>query len=86
MDDLESFFRRLCLKEFFIHVDEEEEEENDVDILFPPSTWMPPKCRDTALETYIRKVRTDVEHQLNRQVKIPCNNLPSAERTVLKNL
>ena len=35
VDDLDSFFRCLRLREFFI--DEEEEEENDADILFHPS-------------------------------------------------
>ena len=48
--------------------------------------WIPPKGKDAALETYIRKVRTDVEHQLNRQAKIPHDNFSSAERTALKNL
>ena len=39
------------LKEFFM--DEEEEEESDAKILFHfPSTWMPLKGRDAALETY----------------------------------
>ena len=36
MDDLESLFRCLRLREFFI--DEEEEEENHVDILFNSPT------------------------------------------------
>ena len=57
LDDLKSYFRHLRLKEFFL--EEAEEEQNDAQIqLCPPSTWMPPKGRDSALETYIR---TDVE-------------------------
>ena len=40
----------------------------------------------TALEMYIKKIRTNVEHQLNRPGKRPCDNLPYAERTALKNL
>ena len=69
LDDLEGYFRRLRLKEFFL--EEDEEENYDAEISFrPPSTWMPPKGRDAALETYIRKIRTDVERQLhNLQVK-----------------
>ena len=49
MDEMESFFRRLRLREFFI--EEKEEEEDDTNILFcSPSAWMPPKGRDAALE------------------------------------
>ena len=85
MNDLESFFRRLHQREHFI---DEEEEEDDTNTSFrSPNTWMPPKGRDAALKTYIRKVRMDVEYQIdNRQVKIPKNNLPSEERLTLKNL
>ena len=84
MDDLESFIRHLHLRKYFI----DEEEEDDANTLFHlPSTWMPPKGRDAALETYIRKVRTDVEQQIdNWQAKIAKNNLPSEERIALKNL
>ena len=47
MDDLESFFRCLHLREFFI----EEEEEDDADNLFhSPSIWMPQKGRGTPTE------------------------------------
>ena len=48
---LESFFRCVCLKEFFM--DEEQKGGNDMGIPFrPQSTWMPPKGRDAAVETY----------------------------------
>ena len=69
LDDLEKYFRRLHLKEFFL--EEEEEEDSDANTLFPPpSTWMPPKRRDAALETYITQTRSDVERQLdNLQAK-----------------
>ena len=41
LDDLEKFFRRLRLKEFFL---EEEEEDSDArTLLHPPNTWMPLK-------------------------------------------
>ena len=63
LDDLEGYFRRLCLKEFFL--DEEDSDNAETQTQFgPPSTWIPPKGRDAALETYIRKIRIDVEHQL----------------------
>ena len=76
LDDLEKYFRRLRLKEFFL--EEEEVEDSDVNSLFrPPSTWMPPKRRDAALETYIKKTRTDLERQLDNRQAIRCkNNLP----------
>ena len=64
LHDLESFFTCLRLKEFF--TDEEEKGGNDVNNPFRPlSTWMPRKGRDAALETYIKRMRTDVESQLN---------------------
>ena len=86
IDDLESYFRCLCLREFFI--DQDGEEEGDAETPFRlPSNWMPPKDRDAALETYIRKVRTDVECELNiLQAKRSRDNLPSEERSALKNL
>ena len=86
LDNLESYFRRLHLKEFFM--EEEEEVRNDVDISFhPPSTWMPPKGREASLETYIKKIRTGVEHNLNSsQVKRHKDNLLSKERIPLNNL
>ena len=53
--DLEKFFRQLRLKEFFLE-EEEAEEESDAKALFhPPSSWMPPKRRDAALEAYIKE-------------------------------
>ena len=66
LDDLEGYFRCLRLKELFLDEDDEEEESNNAatQIQFrPPSMWMPPKGRDAALETYIKKFRTDVERQ-----------------------
>ena len=64
LDDLESYFRHSRLKEYFLE-EENEEDQNDAQIsLRPPSTWMPPKGRDHALETYIKRTRKDVERQL----------------------
>ena len=77
LDNIESYFRRLRLKVFFIDA---EEEEDDADVQFrPTSTWMPPKGRDIALETYIRKVT-------NRQAIKTRDNLLPKERSALKNL
>ena len=75
------------MREFFTS-EEEEEEQNDARFPFHcPSTWMPPKGRDAALETYIRSIRTDVEYQLDtRQAFRSRDNLPSEERLALKNL
>ena len=86
LDDLEKFFRRLCLKEFFL--EEEEKEESDVQTLFcPPSTLMPPKRRDTALETCTNQTRIDAERQLERlQDKRSKDNLPSDKRLALGHL
>ena len=40
-----------------------------------------------ALETYIKKVRTEVERQLEDNIYKRCiDNLPSTERNVLRNL
>ena len=75
------------MKEFFL--DEEEDSDNaETQTQFrPPSTWMPPKGRDAALETYIRKIRTDVEHQLVVNNMKRCqDNLSSRERKALHNL
>ena len=84
LDDLEKIFTRLRLKEFF---QKEEEEETDADtctLLNPPSSWMPPKRRDAALETHINKTRTDVESHLNDlQVKRCKDNLPPEEKSAL---
>ena len=67
LDNLESYFRRLCIKEFFLEdIADAEEEQNDTPTLFcPPSTWMPPKGKDPGLERYVRRIRKDVEHKLN---------------------
>ena len=51
LDDLENYFRRLHLKEFFL--EEAKEEQNDAQTQFRlPSTWMPPTERDPVLKTY----------------------------------
>ena len=87
LDDLESYFRRLRLKEFFLD-NEEHSDDDDAQPRFRPlSTWMPPKGGDAALETYIRKFRADVKQQLEvNQLKRCTDNLTSAERIALRGL
>ena len=47
-------------------MEEGEEKNSEDEILFHLSnTWMSPKCSDAALKIYVRKIRTDVECQLN---------------------
>ena len=86
LDDLEGYFRCLRLKKFFL--DNEDYTDDDVQPRFrPPSTWMPPKGGDAALETYIRKFRKDVQQQLEvNQLKRCCDNLTSNERIALRKL
>ena len=84
-DDLESYFRCLRLKELFL--DEDGESQTETEFQFRPgSTWMPLKSRDTALETYITKVRNDVERHLNIHRKRCMDNLTSEERRALRDL
>ena len=80
MDDLESFFRRSRLKEFFLDEDENNDAEPQSQFR-PPSLWMPPKGGDAALETYIRKFRADVQHQLKTNYSKRCT---SNERIALR--
>ena len=60
---VESYFRRLRLKEFFLNEDKNNDAEPHSQFR-PPSTWMPPKGGDATLEIYIRKFRADVQNQL----------------------
>ena len=61
---------------------------NDVDTpIWPASAWMPPKGRDASLETYMKRIRMDVESQLdNPQAKQSKDNLRSRKRRALKSL
>ena len=77
------------LKEFFLDQDDEGiSDDAEIQIRSrPPSRWIPPKGRDAALETYIKIVRMDVEHQLEVNKHKRCtDNLPSVERNALRNL
>ena len=85
LDDLESYFRRLRLKEFFA---DQDDAENIIQEPFrPPSKWMPPKGRDATLELYVRGVRNDVQNQVKEVCKVRWrDNLSSLERSALTNL
>ena len=61
LDDLESYFRLIHLKEFFAVQDEVESSEEE--LFRPTSNWMPPKGRDATLETSVPGVRIDVQNQ-----------------------
>ena len=80
LNDLESYFRHLRLKEFF--ADQDEVENTEQELFCPPSTWMPPEGRDATLESYVKGVRIDVQHQVNKMNNIRCrDNLSSQERS-----
>ena len=79
LDDLEGFFRRLRLKEFF--ADSEIGDSNEELPFRPTCTWMPPKGKDGALETYVKTVRSDVERKIKIAQKVWLkDNLSSGER------
>ena len=61
LDDLESFFRHLHLREFFLgpEVEEYEEEEEEGNTFRPSGKWMPPKRRNAVLETYVKRIRRE---------------------------
>ena len=77
--DLESYFRRLRLKEYFLY-DDEEEEERERNPFKSPSAWQPDKDSDDALEMYIKAVRKDVNTQgKNNSSRQKRNNITAAE-------
>ena len=87
ISDLDSFFRRLRLKEFFYGKDLPNTETNTI---LPPhknnSTWYSPPNHDTNLETYITAVRNDILTKIPNSNK-PLNcNLTKSERDALKHL
>ena len=85
LDDLESYFRRLRLREFF--ADQDEAESTEQELFRPPSKWMPPKGRDATLESYVRGVRIDVQNQVKKLCRARCrDNLSSLERSALTRL
>ena len=63
LDDLEDFFRRLCLREFFLD-QEADEKMNKRNTFCSPSVWMSPKGRDIVLETCVKGVGRETLQQL----------------------
>ena len=68
LDDLESYFRRVRLHEFFLG-QPSEDNSPEARIFREPSSWMPPKGRDQSLEVYIKQVRAAVTKTLESQAK-----------------
>ena len=86
LDDLESYFRRVRLHEFFLD-QPSEDNSPEARIFREPSSWMPPKGRDQSLEVYIKQVRAAVTKTLESQAKkSPNPNLPIQERAALSKL
>lgn len=87
-NDIECFFRRLRLREYFSNSDEQTHNHDHQQYLFkPPSMWMPPKGKDLVLETYIKAIRTDILKLVTEKYEMKCNdNLTPNERKALKNL
>ena len=84
VDDVETFFRRLRMKEFFI---DREEEHYDACPFRPPCMWMPPKERDAALKIYIKKIRAEVDHKIRLEYnKRARDHLLPTERQALRSL
>ena len=80
-EDIQQFFRRLHLKEFFHDV---EGDENDNHPFKKKSKWAPPCNKDPALETYVKAVRDDIHWALNSgSVHQTRHNLTSTERKAL---
>ena len=55
--DLEDFYRRLCLKEFFYDSDSDEECPQPEPFKPKKKRWTPPKNRVLALEAYIQAIQ-----------------------------
>ena len=85
-EDLNTFFRRLRLKEFF-HDEDNTEEREPINPFKKKSNWNPPKNRESALETYIQaKQRTANNHLEVSQRHRLRDNLTRDERIALKTL
>ena len=78
--DLTEYYRRLRLTEFFFDSGSSKEEPFRV-----KSTWVPPKNRVPALETYVQAVSSQVSNSSHLTRK-PHDNLPREERLALNTL
>ena len=72
--DLTEYYRRIRLKEFFLDLPPTEPEHFRKKI-----TWVPPKNRIAALETYFQAVSTQINNSPNASRRTH-DNLPSEER------
>lgn len=83
--DLETFFRRLRLRQFFYEEDPPEAQpESPLDRFKPKSNWTPPPNQDQILDTFINLVRRDAHKatpKWNHQ-----QNLNRKQRRCLKRL
>ena len=87
LNDIKGYFRGLHFKEFFLDGEEQNDNSETQTLFRPPSTWMPPKGRGTALKTYFKKIRMDVERKLEINNNKRCkDNLSSIQRNALWNL
>lgn len=60
----------LASERVFFDTDEQKCDAED-DIFPTPSTWMPPKGRDVALETYIKRVKEDIKQNYKNITRYP---------------
>ena len=79
--DIQQFFRRLRLKEFFHKL---EGDNDEIPWFRRKSKWTPPCNRDLALETYIKAIKNDIHRALDHDPRNhPHKNLTSWERKAL---
>ena len=85
-NDLEDFYRRLRLREFFYDSEESDGEEYQSNpFRRRKKRWTPPKNREPALESYIQVLNESVKESLH-QKRIKKDNLTREERGALKSL
>ena len=86
IDDLESYFKLLHLREFFLDT-QEGGEDNEADILFTClSSWMPTKGREANLEMYTEEWAWPLRQLTELQVARSINYLSSEQKAALRNL
>lgn len=82
LGDLKRYNRQLRLKEYFA----DSPHAGDTRPFHPPSSWMPPKGHNKALEVYISQVRKDVEQSLGKPKRYKAKDLMLGKRKALKSL
>ena len=78
--DLTDYYRRIRLREFFLDAPPSEPEP-----FRKKSTWVPPKNRVPAMETYVQVVSSQVNNSAN-STRRTYDNLPREERQALNSL